>query len=996
MSVGSLRASLADRYRIERELGAGGMATVYLARDLKHDRPVALKVLRPELAASLGVERFLREIGTMGTLRHPHILPLYDSGEADGYLYYVMPVVEGESLRDRLQREKQLPIAEAVRLAREVAEALGHAHAHGIVHRDVKPANILLEGGHAVLADFGIARAVGAAGGDKLTATGLSIGTPAYMSPEQSFGEATIDGRSDLYALGCVLFEMLAGEPPYTGPTAQSIFAKRMAGPIPRLSALRETVSPALEQVVARLLATSPADRPSTADELVATLDGAQAAAATAPRSAPRAWRRPLRIAAILTVVIALGWQLRHRGAVGAADLSPDLLAVMPFSVHGSSDLAYLGDGMVDLMATKLDGAGTLRAANARSVVAMVKERSLDIADPGAALTVARHVGAGRYLTGDIVQAADKVRFTVHLYRTSRGDAAPDAAPLATATAEGRVDALFELIDSLAFTLVAGTLDDSTADRLQRLATTTTGNLDALKAYLHGEQLIRTGGRFREAEAAYEEAIRLDSSFALAWYRKSLTGDWTDAYDVRSSADRALELSDALTPRDRDLVVALQLRRHGHSSEAERLYREHLRRWPDEVEALVQLGEIMFHDGPRRGRSMMEAIPVYEHALRLEPDNFDARVHLARLYTLSGDLPGLEGDLRHVEADSLVTAAAAASSEGGERLFELQALAAFATPDTARQRDVIRRLRDKPVYYWFYAAHGASRFDRNPAGAQQILDALETTEPLLLMIRTNNFAVLGQVDSLRRFFDRIPGGRTVLWDMDEAFIWTSGAIAPDTARMAALLPRIRSADPAAMRRNSWVTSYEDLTDTFHRFERDYQVILLEIQLGRLAEARRDLAALRDLPPLENLGNLRDDAIRSLEAELLLAQGDRDGALRMLRTITYETPHASTYHAFSDGSRSRFLRAELELERGDTAVAIGFYRGFDESWSPWDSYHRASAYQRLGEIAEAQGRRDDATRYYGWLVDLWRDADPAFQPHRAAIAERRNALLAVRR
>src|SRR2546426_3571302 len=228
-----VRASLAGRYTIERELGRGGMATVYLARDLKHDRPVALKVLRPELAASLGAERFLREIEVTAHLTHPNILPLLDSGRVDECLYYVTPYVEGESLRSRLNREKQLPVDEALRLATEVAGALDYAHRHQIVHRDIKPENILLEDGQAVVADFGIARALHAAEGGNLTETGLALGTAAYMSPEQATGEQ-VDGRSDIYSLGCVLYEMLAGIPPHTGPTAPAIIAQRFSQPTPQ------------------------------------------------------------------------------------------------------------------------------------------------------------------------------------------------------------------------------------------------------------------------------------------------------------------------------------------------------------------------------------------------------------------------------------------------------------------------------------------------------------------------------------------------------------------------------------------------------------------------------------------------------------------------------------------------------------------------------------------------------------------------------------------
>ena len=267
-----LRASLAGRYDIQRELGSGGMAIVYLARDCRHDRLVALKVLRPELAAAVGAERFLREIQITARLQHPNILPLYDSGQVQGFLFYVMPFVEGESLADLLGREPQLPLEQAVQIAREVAEALSVAHSHGIVHRDIKPQNILLTGGHAVVADFGIARAIAEAGADKLTQTGMAVGTPAYMSPEQASGTEHIDARTDLYSLGCVLYEMLVGQPPFTGSTAQAIMARHSMEDVPALHIVRRSIPPELEQVVLCALEKSPADRFHTAAEFAAAL----------------------------------------------------------------------------------------------------------------------------------------------------------------------------------------------------------------------------------------------------------------------------------------------------------------------------------------------------------------------------------------------------------------------------------------------------------------------------------------------------------------------------------------------------------------------------------------------------------------------------------------------------------------------------------------------------------------------------------------------------
>ncbi|MBK8006006.1 MAG: serine/threonine protein kinase [Gemmatimonadetes bacterium] len=267
-----LTAALADRYRVERELGQGGMATVYLAQDLKHERKVAIKVLRPELAAVIGAERFLAEIKTTANLQHPHILPLFDSGEVDGQLFYVMPYVEGESLRDRLTRETQLPVGDAVRCATEVASALDYAHRRGVIHRDIKPENILLHEGRALVADFGIALAASKAGGTRMTETGMSLGTPHYMSPEQAMGEREITARSDVYALGCVLYELLSGEPPFTGPTAQAIVAKVVTEEPRPLVPKRHTIPPHVEAAVLTALEKVQADRFASAAEFTAAL----------------------------------------------------------------------------------------------------------------------------------------------------------------------------------------------------------------------------------------------------------------------------------------------------------------------------------------------------------------------------------------------------------------------------------------------------------------------------------------------------------------------------------------------------------------------------------------------------------------------------------------------------------------------------------------------------------------------------------------------------
>ena len=319
--VAELNASLRDRYVVEGEIGQGGMATVYLARDVRHDRSVAIKVLHPELAAVLGAERFVTEMKVTASLQHPHILPLFDSGTAQGQLFYVMPVVEGESLRERLEREQQLSIEEAVRITTEVAGALDYAHRHGVVHRDIKPENILLHDGTALVADFGIALAVSNAGGVRLTQTGLSLGTPQYMSPEQATGERSIDGRTDIYSLGCVLYEMLAGEPPFSGGSAQAIVARVLTESARPIRGRRDTVSPGLEAAVLKALQRLPADRYATANAFAEALRTGErmpvgsGQGASSPAPASSAGRRGLRLVAGLVAAAALLFGAYRLGA---------------------------------------------------------------------------------------------------------------------------------------------------------------------------------------------------------------------------------------------------------------------------------------------------------------------------------------------------------------------------------------------------------------------------------------------------------------------------------------------------------------------------------------------------------------------------------------------------------------------------------------------------------------------------------------------------------
>ncbi|HEV2290219.1 MAG TPA: serine/threonine-protein kinase, partial [Gemmatimonadales bacterium] len=382
------------------------MAVVYLARDRKHERAVAVKVLRPELAAALGVERFLREIRIAAGLQHPNILPLYDSGEAGGLLYYVMPYVEGDSLRDRIRKGGPMALADALAIVAETADALGYAHSHNVVHRDIKPENILLSGGHALVADFGIARAISAAGGDRVTETGVSVGTPAYMSPEQALADPQVDGRADIYALGCVLYEMLAGEPPFTGPTAQAVIARHSLDPVPPLTTVRPGVPAELDAAMRRALAKVPADRYPTAADFRAALSGAR------PAAGPRAstGRRWVVAAAAATMLMSAALFLRRPAVAG-----PPSVAVLPFrNLSSDPDDEAFSDGMAEELTAALSKIDGVRVAAPNSA-ATFRNAS---ASPQA---IGKALGVGTLVEGSVLRAGGRWRVVTHLTSATNG-----------------------------------------------------------------------------------------------------------------------------------------------------------------------------------------------------------------------------------------------------------------------------------------------------------------------------------------------------------------------------------------------------------------------------------------------------------------------------------------------------------------------------------------------------------------------------------------------
>ena len=551
-----LQAALGSTYTLDRELGRGGMATVFLALDAKHGRSVALKVLHADLAASLGPERFRREIAFAARLQHPHILSVLDSGEtSSGLLWFTMPYVEGESLRQRLTRERQIPVSEAIRLTREVALALDYAHRHGVMHRDVKPENILLIDGQAMVADFGIARALkpGSDTSQTLTETGVSLGTPTYMSPEQASGQRELDGRTDIYSLGAVLYEMLAGEPPFTGPNAQTVIARRFTERPRLLRTVRETVPEALERAVDTALAKAPADRYATAADFAKALDvadrttsapavasaaGPIATPAIAPPTPSAPVRRKVPIAAtslalgfLVGVGVLFAW--RSHSASGTAAAGPGTLAVLPFDNLGDSADAYFADGMTDEVRSKL---GALPGVQV--IASSSSSQYRRTAKPPE--QIGRELGVRYLLIGRVrwekLGGQSRVRVDPELIQVAD-------VPRATMRWEQAFDAdlsdVFQVQSDIASKVAQELKVALTPATQQTLAQRPTQNLDAYDAYLRGKEIERGGHApviERRAAASYRQAVQLDSTFALAWVGLAEAYSWVFANGVPMAA----------------------------------------------------------------------------------------------------------------------------------------------------------------------------------------------------------------------------------------------------------------------------------------------------------------------------------------------------------------------------------------------------------------------------------------------------------------------------
>jgi len=741
-----LAAALADRYRIEREIGAGGMATVYLAHDVKHDRKVALKVLRPELAAALGPDRFLREITTTASLRHPHILPLYDSGRAGDFLFYVMPYVEGESLRDRLAREKQLPVDEALEIAREVADALGYAHARGVIHRDIKPENILLESGHAVVADFGIARAVTAAGAERLTETGMSIGTPKYMSPEQTAGDADLDGRSDLYSLGCVLYEMLGGQPPFTGPTVDAVARQHLITEAAPISNLRPTVPAEVVDALGRTLAKNPADRFNPAAQFIDALSRATTRREPAPADRWSALR-VAGVAGIALLVLAGAWlgipALSRGGATGTIGR----IAVLPMDNEtGDSSQAFFADGMTRELIGVLTDAG-VRVLGHRAVDAY-RHTTLP------ASQIARDLNVDAIVAAAIIRAGGVVQVAVELI-----DPKTDESLWARTFARPAPDVV-SLQHEVALEIAHGIRARLTPEQERSLGAARSVDPRAYAAYLLGqEQLnLRTPESIRRSVAHLERSVAMDSTFGPAWATLALANTMGFFYTVippataRAATWRAADRALALEATPGDALIARGLMRFFVDWDFTAAAEDLRRGMAGNPTTLAQAFYTYF---PWATAQPAEATRVGLHLVDVEPTTAQWQSDVAWIRWAAGD---------SAEARAYALRAIALDSVFAEPNLILAFLDADGGDVAAAHRSVARAARLAPDHTLPLVLDGYVRARAgDTAGARRVL--LDMDRKGLMAHQALVHAALGNLDSMYVLFERAIDARQpeALW-----------------------------------------------------------------------------------------------------------------------------------------------------------------------------------------------------------------------------------------
>ncbi|MBI2404490.1 MAG: protein kinase [Gemmatimonadetes bacterium] len=926
-----LREAVADRYAVERELGRGGMAVVYLARDLRHQRRVAIKVLRPELTVTLVADRFLREIQIAAQLQHPLIVPLHDSGGTDELLWYVMPCIEGETLRERLRREKQLPLEDALRVTRDAAAALQCAHQHGFVHRDIKPENILLSGGHALLADFGIARALTRAVGEG-TSSGVAIGTPAYMSPEQAAGGTVIDARSDVYSLGCVVYEMLAGEPPFTGPTPQAVIARHLSEHVPSLTVVRTGLSGAVQGVVERALAKVPADRFGAAQAFCLALEEA---VVSEPGSAPRRRWRPKRKALLGGAAVLLFGALVWRAVVfPPRSLDPARVIVYPLASRSESErAARFGEDVATAVFTALNFTEYLKAADGwRLLDASQREDPRWLTERDVRRVSAR-AQAGFAVDGSIL-VSDSARGVIRLHDVA-GDSSIQIPVSLAANADAWTVGLHAAIALLPRLIPAGQPVD--------LHSLSERSPAAVAWFLRGEQAYRRA-RFREALEYYRGAVTADPAFALAALRGAQAASWNlrDA-DALELIRTALAHQALLFPRDRDVARGFEAYLLGRAEPAVRYFQQALALDRRRPEVWMALGEVYTHLLPDAGQLDSLAETAFKEARQLDSTFAPVLYHLIEIALRQGDV---------VEATRLMRQFRETGPDSAERVpLEIMLTCVRESPDKVDWRGLARSVPQRVVEAGRSLAVAGLYQPRCAEAAWRAILAHDTATGMDGQARR-----WGALSGLQALL--VAEGRT---DALTELLRQDREFGPDRIARLYILSALAGA-PVEDQADQGAAELRRVYEADLRGTRSATSVplwylgLWEAHRGRSAEA----GVIADsLAAWAARRSARREALmaKSVAARALLAGGDSTTALKPLLALVPDTVRGGLqWSPWESLGGERLLLARLRFARGEFAEGYRVAAGFDGPPVPHVMYLAASLVLRMSAAERLADRR----------------------------------------
>jgi serine/threonine protein kinase/tetratricopeptide (TPR) repeat protein len=998
------------RYRLLEKIGEGGMGVVYRAEDLRLRRRIALKFLPEPFSKDAEHRgRFLREARTAAALNHPSICTIHEVGEVlpgedlrvsvedppipAGTPFIAMELIQGRTLTALLKERDTLPVRELLDTFVQVADALAEAHSHRIVHRDLKPHNLMVTpAGRVKILDFGLAKPGTPVAlneeetSDKetiiadLTGEGRILGTIAYMSPEQAAGR-TVTTASDIFSLGTIMYEAATGRRPFQGDTAAVSMARIIETEPEPLAGLDPSLPAGLGRIILRCHRKDPGERYADTRDLVLALKDLRD---TVCLESTRAGRSPSRLPAIavslvILLVIAAGvtyWMTRQEPP-GTPSLATDALtgtrhtaiAVLPFAVRGSPEFAYLGEGIINLLSTSLDGAGDLRSVDPRAIMGVVSQEGTPIPDPGAGARIAGSLGADCYILGDVVEAGGRLRISISLYDAHRG-----LDPTTQLSAEGHAGDLFGLVDDLTSRILAASFGGP-GTRVTRIAAATTDSLPALKAYLAGEGNMRAG-KLQEALDSFEEAVRLDPSFALAYYRVGIAAEWlTRAETTQRAAEEAFRLSGRLTLRDRNLLEAYLAWHSGDGEEAESRYRAIVGTYPEDVEAWFQLGEVLFHYGPPRGRSVAESVEAWEQVLKFEEDHALAMIHLSRIEALNGN---------H-EAVSTLVERVLELNPASSRRAPVEALRVFTGGDAAERRALLRDLAAEPMLGIYQAAWEVALFAGDLEGAEEIYRLLlspgrSAEEQIFGRGLLAHLALArGKLATARKELES--GARVEpVFPLEQHALMELAPFLPGAgAGFQAIRARVEGWDAAATPPKVSPGLNVTVHDRVHPQLRLYLLGLLDAALGDLQAASSRADELDRLPGTEAATDLGRGLALGIRADVARRQGRAEEALRLLEESLRHTNYIFILSSpYFSQTRERFLRAELLESLGRFEEALKWYASF-EGYSVYDLIYAAPSHLGRARILERLGSREDAAAHYARAVKLWKDCDPSLRP-----------------